>query len=382
MRIQTKEDDQMNPKYKPLFEPFTFKSGVTIDNRIAVAPMTHYASNEDGTISETELDYIIPRSKEMGMVITACANVTPDGKAFPGQPAIHDDSNIPGLKTLAQAIQAQGAKAVVQIHHGGIECPSELVPQQDVVGPSDVFDNGKQIARALTEEEAEHIVKAFGEATRRAIEAGFDGVEIHGANGYLIQQFYSPKTNQRTDRWGGSDEKRLAFPLAIVDEVKKAASEHAKGAFLVGYRLSPEEPETPGLTMTETFTLVDALGDKELDYLHISLMDVNSKARRGADPTRTRMDLLNERVGNKVPLIAVGSIHSADDALAVIENGIPLVAMGREVLVDPDWAVKVKEGREKQIETVIKGTDKEKYHLPEPLWQAIVNTPGWVPYKD
>lgn len=84
MRIQTKEDDQMNPKYKPLFEPFTFKSGVTIDNRIAVAPMTHYASNEDGTISEAELDYIIPRSKEMGMVITACANVTPDGKAFPG----------------------------------------------------------------------------------------------------------------------------------------------------------------------------------------------------------------------------------------------------------------------------------------------------------
>lgn len=123
MRIQTKEDDQMNPKYKPLFEPFTFKSGVTINNRIAVAPMTHYASNEDGTISEAELDYIIPRSKEMGMVITACANVTPDGKAFPGQPAIHDDSNIPGLKKLAQAIQAQGAKAVVQIHHGGIECP-------------------------------------------------------------------------------------------------------------------------------------------------------------------------------------------------------------------------------------------------------------------
>lgn len=89
------------------------------------------------------------------------------------------------------------------------------------MGPSDVFDNGKQIARALKEEEVENIVKAFGEATRRAIEAGFDGVEIHGANGYLIQQFYSPKTNQRTDRWGGNDEKRLAFPLAIVDEVKK-----------------------------------------------------------------------------------------------------------------------------------------------------------------
>ena len=89
----------MKQTYKPLFEPFTFESGVTIPNRISVAPMTHYSSNDDGTISDRELSYITPRSKEMGMVITACANVTPDGKAFPGQPGIYDDSHIPGLKT-------------------------------------------------------------------------------------------------------------------------------------------------------------------------------------------------------------------------------------------------------------------------------------------
>lgn len=99
----------MKQTYKPLFEPFTFESGVTIPNRISVAPMTHYSSNDDGTISDRELSYITPRSKEMGMVITACANVTPDGKAFPGQPGIYDDSHIPGLKKLAQAIQSQGA---------------------------------------------------------------------------------------------------------------------------------------------------------------------------------------------------------------------------------------------------------------------------------
>lgn len=134
--------------------------------------------------------------------------------------------------------------------------------------------------------------------------------------------------------------------------------------------------------MAETFTLVDALAEKELDYLHISLMDVNSKARRGADETRTRMDLLNERVGNKVPLIAVGSIHTADEALQVIQSGIPLAAMGREILVDPQWPAKVKEGREEEIETIIKLGDKPKYHLPEPLWQMIINTPGWVPFED
>ncbi|WP_268475993.1 cell wall metabolism sensor histidine kinase WalK [Bacillus atrophaeus] len=146
----------MKKKYEPLFEPFTFPSGVTIDNRIAVAPMTHYSSNEDGTISDQELDYIIPRSKEMGMVITACANVTADGKAFPGQPAINQDSQISGLKKLAQAIQAQGSKAIVQIHHGGIECPPELVPNQEVVGAiyvvasmEDVFNQMKTINKIL-----------------------------------------------------------------------------------------------------------------------------------------------------------------------------------------------------------------------------------------
>ncbi|KXZ18574.1 NADH-dependent flavin oxidoreductase [Bacillus nakamurai] len=372
----------MKQKYKPLFEPFTFQSGVTIPNRITVAPMTHYSSNEDGTISDWEISYIIPRSKEMGMVITACANVTPNGKAFPGQPAIHDDSHIPGLRRLAETIQSQGAKAIVQIHHGGLECPPELVPDEDVVSPSGAEENGSQTARALTEQEVEHIVKAFGDATRRAIEAGFDGVEIHGANGYLIQQFYSPKTNQRTDRWGGSAEKRLAFPLAVVDAAKKAIAEHAKAPFVLGYRLSPEEPETPGLTMTETFMLVDALAEKNLDYLHISLMDVHSKARRGADVTRTRMDLLNERVGQKVPLIAVGSIYTADEALAVIESGIPLVALGRVILIDPEWAVKIKESREQDIEKVIKASDKEKYRLPDPLWEMIKNTRGWVPFEE
>lgn len=224
-------------------------------------------------------------------------------------------------------------------------------------------------------------MKAFGEATRRAIEAGFDGVEIHGANGYLIHQFYSPKTNRRTDRWGGSDEKRLAFPLAVVNAVKQAIDTHAENPFVLGYRLSPEEPETPGLTMKETFMLADALAEENLDYLHISLMDVNSKARRGADTSRTRMDLLNERVGHKVPLMAVGSIYTADEALAVLESGIPLVALGRVILINPEWAVLVKEGREQEIEKAIQASEIEKYRLPEPLWEMIQNTGGWVPFE-
>ena len=202
---------RLKNEFNPLFEPFTFPGGASIDGRLVVAPMTHFGSHEDGTISKEEIDFITARSSEMGMVITACANVTPDGKAFEGQPSIARDEDIPGLKKLAAAIQAKGTKAIIQIHHGGSQALPHLVPNGDVVAPSDVFKDGKQIARALKEEEMTHIIDSFKEATRRAIQAGFDGVEIHGANGYLLQQFYSPHSNQRTDQWGGSEEKRLAF---------------------------------------------------------------------------------------------------------------------------------------------------------------------------
>ncbi len=369
-------------EFKPLFEPFTFPCGASIDGRLVVAPMTHFGSHDDGTISKDEIDFITARSSEMGMVITACANVTPDGKAFEGQPSIARDEDIPGLKKLASAIQAKGTKAIIQIHHGGSQALPHLVPNGDVVAPSDVFKDGKQIARALKEEEITHIIDSFKEAARRAVQAGFDGVEIHGANGYLLQQFYSPHSNQRTDQWGGNEEKRLAFPIAVVDAVKEAIKEHAAKPFIFGYRLSPEEPETPGLTMTETFTLVDVLKTKKLDYLHISLMEIGSKARRGADSNKTRMELLKERCGDTLPLIGVGSVITAEDALHAYNQGIPLIAVARELIVDPDWAKKIKEGREQEIETVIKRSQKDKYLIPEGLWSVMEASQGWVPMED
>ncbi|WP_234799373.1 NADH-dependent flavin oxidoreductase [Bacillus altitudinis] len=372
----------MKNEFKPLFEPFTFPGGASIDGRLVVAPMTHFGSHEDGTISKEEIDFITARSSEMGMVITACANVTPDGKAFEGQPSIARDEDIPGLQKLASAIQAKGTKAIMQIHHGGSQALPHLVPNGDVVAPSDVFKDGKQIARALTEEEIPHIIDSFKEAARRAIQAGFDGIEIHGANGYLLQQFYSPHSNQRTDQWGGSEEKRLAFPIAVVDAVKEAIKEHVTKPFIFGYRLSPEEPETPGLTMTETFTLVDVLKTKNLDYLHISLMEIDAKARRGADTSKTRMELLKERCGDTLPLIGVGSVITAEDALNAYNQGIPLIAVAREVIVDPDWAGKIKEGRENEIETVIKRSQKDKYMIPEGLWTVMEASKGWVPMED
>jgi 2,4-dienoyl-CoA reductase-like NADH-dependent reductase (Old Yellow Enzyme family) len=232
----------------------------------------------------------------------------------------------------------------------------------------------------LREDEIKTIIKAFGETTRRAIEAGYDGVEIHGANGYLIQQFFSPHSNRREDQWGGPIEKRLAFPLAVVEEVQKAAAEHAKQQpFLIGYRFSPEEPETPGITMADTLTLIDALADKKLDYLHVSQLDFTSAPRRGVDDTRSRLEIIQERVGDRVPVIGVGSIYEANDALKALAKGVPLIALGRELIIDPDWVQKIESGREAEIVTKIDKDAQESLVVPDPLWQAIVNSPGWFP---
>lgn len=365
----------MNKAYAPLFNEFKLSSGLMLKNRLVMAPMTNFSSNEDGTVTDEEIAYYVRRSQGVSAVITACTYVTANGKGFPGEFGGDRDEMTPSLARLASAIKNAGAKSILQIFHAGRMAPPNLV-DGDVVSASSVPAEAEESAvpRELTAEEVQEIIFAFGETTRRAIEAGFDGVEIHGANGYLIQQFFSPHSNRRTDKWGD----RLAFPLAVVDAVKKEA-EKAKNPFAVGYRFSPEEPETPGITMADTLDLIDALKEKQLDYLHVSLMEYWSKPRRGVEDTHSRLELIKERAGGQVPVIGVGSIYTADDAMKALETGADLLAIGRGLIMEPDWVEKVESGREQEIETKLDPNNQDKYTVPDPLWNAIISTPGWFP---
>ncbi|MEM1501906.1 NADH-dependent flavin oxidoreductase [Domibacillus sp. 8LH] len=365
----------MKSKYASLFETVTLRSGLQLKNKIVMAPMTNFSSNEDGTVTDAEIAYYARRSKGVSAVITACTYVTLNGKGFEGEFAADRDEMIPSLARLASAIKAEGAKAILQIFHGGRQVPPHLV-DGDVVSASSVpaEAEGSPVPRELSATEVEEIVAAFGETTRRAVEAGFDGVEIHGANGYLIQQFFSPHSNRREDRWG----QRLAFPLAVVDAVKQAAAK-ADRPFAVGYRFSPEEPETPGITMADTLELIDALKEKELDYLHVSLMEFWSEPRRGVDDTRTRLEIIKERAGDAVPVIGVGSIYTADDAVKALGTGVDLIAIGRGLIIEPDWVQKVESGQEESIAVKLDKEAQEQLVVPDPLWKAIIHTPGWFP---
>jgi 2,4-dienoyl-CoA reductase-like NADH-dependent reductase (Old Yellow Enzyme family) len=372
----------MNSKYEPLFQSFTFSwSRMTIRNRLLMAPMTTWSGNLDGTVSDAEIAHYQKRSQGIGAVLTAAAYVMPQGQGFAGQIGAHSEEMIPSLKRMATTIQAQGAKALLQIHHGGRMSPPEILPDKQPVSASAVaaLHGGSTTPRELKEEEILQIIQAFGQATRRAIEAGFDGVEIHGANTYLLQQFFSPHANRRNDKWGGSLGKRMTFPLAVTDEVINTVIKHAKRPFMVGYRLSPEEIENPGITMEDTLQLVDTLATKQLDYLHISTMNFWGGSLRDDQDKRPRVVLIHERVGKQIPIIGVGSIHTPDEALQAFQTGIPLLALGRELLMEPDWVQKVQNGQEDQIRTTLSKAAQQELVLPDGLWQVLMASKGWLP---
>nr|WP_315293899.1 NADH-dependent flavin oxidoreductase [Mammaliicoccus lentus] len=362
----------MNAKYEPLFKELKLPNGVVLRNRFVLAPLTHVSSNDDGSISDIELPYIEKRSQDVGIALTAASYVEPLGQAFPGQASVSKEADISGLSKQAEVMKKNGAKALIQIHHGGAMSLPGLTPDGDVAAPSEVEVRGfgqkeTHKARPLTVEEIEHSIESFARATRIAIEAGFDGVEIHGANHYLIHQFFSPYYNRRDDEWG----EHLRYPLAVVDAVTKVVNEHATPDFIVGYRFSPEEVESPGISMELTEQLVKTLSEKPIDYLHVSLMDIHSETREGEYKGEQRVKLLLDWINGRLPLIGIGSIFTAEDAITALETGAPLIALGRELLLDYEFISKIKQGKEDEIVSMFDPERTDKHELTEPLWKQF-----------
>lgn len=185
----------MNTKYNNLLESFSFKNGITLRNRVVMSPMTTWSSNDDYTISDEEVKYYKKRVNGVGLVITGCMHVQPNGIGFTNEFAAYDDKFIPSLRKLADGAKSGGAPAVLQIFHAGNKALPDLTPNGDVVSSSAVETEATEFAPSVLPRELSHaeileVIHAFGETTRRAIEAGFDGVEIHGAHGFLLQNFF------------------------------------------------------------------------------------------------------------------------------------------------------------------------------------------------
>lgn len=338
-----------------LTDKVTLRHGAVLNNRIAMSPMQSQSGKRNGFASDDTINYYSARSQAGGLLISEFHYVSENGgpshrPGYPEQLAAYSDDHLKGLSRIAAALKKDGNKAILQIHHGGREANGRAISGEDVVAPStqDLSFLAYPV-RALTEAEIEEIIQDFGRATKRAIQAGFDGVEIHGANHYLLQQFFSTISNERTDQWGGSLEKRMAFPLAVVKEVKRVAAEEAPSDFIIGYRLSPEEihGENVGYDYKESTALVAEIAKNELDYIHLSLWGGYGSGPEDTDKSYTA--LFNEVLDDETKLLAVGGIFSEESARDAVENYADIAVVGRGTLIEPQFGLKIEEGRGDEI---------------------------------
>ncbi|MBC7322386.1 MAG: NADH:flavin oxidoreductase, partial [Acetomicrobium sp.] len=214
----------MEIKYKNLFSEGKI-GNLNIRNRIVMPPMGTNFANADGSVSQVLIDYYKERARGgVGLIITEIVCIdSPVGKAITNQLCLDDDKYIGGFSDLAEAVHLEGAKIFVQLHHAGRQTTPEITGGFQPVCPSSTHEPFLNVTpRELTDEEIEDLVKKFVKAAVRAKMAGIDGVELHGAHGYLIGQFMSPHINKRTDKWGGNTERRMRFPLEIIKGIRQS----------------------------------------------------------------------------------------------------------------------------------------------------------------
>ncbi len=315
-----------------LFEPLSLSCGATLKNRFVLAPLTNLQSQADGKLSDEEFHWLTMRSKGgFGLTMTCAASIQQSGRAWPGQLGAHDDTMMPGLTRLATAIKADGSHAVVQLHHGGMRCPEVMLGHKPLC-PSNNEETG---ARAMTLTEVEEMARAFVDAAVRCQKAGFDGVELHGAHGYLICQFLSSEINHRTDRYGGSLENRSRLLFDLVEGVRAACGP----AFSLGVRLSPERF---GMKLAEARTIAQRLmSEDRIDYLDMSLWDVFKEPMEPKMQGRSLLSWFTDLDRGNVRLGAAGKLTTGADFARAMAEGLDFVVVGRAAILHHDIPLKV-----------------------------------------
>ncbi|MDA8962276.1 NADH:flavin oxidoreductase, partial [Congregibacter sp.] len=247
-----------------LSDALTFKSGAVMPNRFMLAPLTNLQSHPDGRLSDDEYRWLTKRAEGgFGVTMTCASHVQAAGCGFPGQLGCFSDDHLEGLTRLARGINAQGSVSVLQLHHAGMRSPADIIGET----PQCPSDNEETGARGISHEEVLALRDDFIAAALRAAKAGFNGVELHGAHGYMLAQFLSPRINQRDDEYGGSLENRCRLLLEIVDGVRSQCG----ADFLLGVRLSPERFDVRLAEMRELAQQL--MSEAKIDFLDMSLWD-------------------------------------------------------------------------------------------------------------
>jgi len=320
-----------------LLDPLKVK-GLALKNRIVMPPMHTGFATIEGVVTESLVKHYVRRSKALGLLIVEHSYVSLEGKLGERQVGIYGDSLVSGLEKLSSSVHATGTPVVIQINHAG------RVARREVAGRQPVAPSRDGNARELKVEEIEALTEIFAKAADRAMRAGFDGVEVHGAHGFLLNQFYSPLTNRRRDNYGGPLENRIRFPLEVVERVREKV-----GGRLLLYRLGSDDLDPSGTRIEDSQKFAVKLEQAGVDIIDVSgglcgsgpeqLQDRQGYFIPQAQQVRKVVD---------VPVIGVGGITEPEFGDRLIREGkVDLVAVGRKLLEDPDWAMKAIETLEK-----------------------------------
>ena len=317
-----------------LFDPINIK-GLSLKNRLVMPPMATGMATEDGEVTDKHLKHYTVRARGgVGLIIIEHTYVSEDGKLSRGQLGLYDDRLISSLKRLVEAIHAQGTKVIIQLTHGGAKASSNIAGRQPY-GPSNIIlPNSTEPPRSLTVPEIKTLVTKFGNAAYRAVEAGVDSVELHGAHGFLLCQFLSPYANKRHDEYGGDLAKRLIFPSEVIKEVKTRLRKNMP----LFYRFGADDMLEGGLTREEA-----KLAAQHLEQIGVDVFDVSGGIAGDGQRSFTEQGYFVPLAAGikevvKVPVIGVGKITEPEYADRIIrEEKVDMVAVGRTLLSNPDF---------------------------------------------
>lgn len=314
-----------------------------IKNRLAVAPMTTQQSNANGTISNKEVDWLERLAEDgYGLIISCASSISNTSTAFHNQLSVASDNMIVGLTQLSERMKIHNSINIIQLCHGGARAIESLTGVKAHSASSYAMPMIADFVspETLSVKQIEEIISDFANACERVSKAGFDGIELHGANGYLFTQFISKMTNLRNDNYGGDLANRARFAREVVQACRKKVPKD----FIIGFRISFESMglET-GLDIDENIQIVNWLAEDSIDYVHTSHMSYTANATKY--PDKIALQYLRNKITPTLPLIGVGGILSIGDAEKAMEYGADIVAVGRAAIGNKQLPKYFKEGK-------------------------------------
>lgn len=367
-------------QYRPLFEKITLPNGIELDNRFVLSPMITNSSTIEGYVTQEDLAYAKRRANSAPLQITGAAYIEEYGQLFEYGFSIDDDRSIKGLKQLAQAMKKDGAKAIIQLTHAGRFSKISLKDFGVVYGPSEMKLKSpvKHTVLSMTKRKIQHVITQYADATRRAIKAGFDGIEISSAQRLLIQTFFSTFSNQREDEYGAQSlENRSRFGIEVLKAVQQVIDEEAPANFILGFRGTPEETRGNeiGYSVEDFLYFLDSLmAIANIDYLATASWGKNiyrQTIRQGKFKGEFMNRVVYDHIAGRIPVMATGGINSPDKALEAL-NFADMVGASTPFVTEPDFVTKLKAGREDDINLGFSQEELTDLAIPERAFKDIV----------